>query len=68
LPGELALPGKLALLPGELALSCNVATDRLVNYDVRGLSTTEPCSKAWIWGRIKPKDAGMPSPQLLRVL
>jgi hypothetical protein len=23
------------------------------------LSTTEPYSKAWIWGRIKPKDAGM---------
>jgi hypothetical protein len=23
------------------------------------LSTTEPCSKAYIWGRIKPKDASM---------
>jgi hypothetical protein len=42
-----------------LALSCNVATDRLVYEDVRGLSTTETCSKAWIWGCIKPKDAGM---------
>jgi hypothetical protein len=44
---------------GELALSCNVATDRLVYQDVRDLSTTEPCSKALIWGRIKPKDGGM---------
>jgi hypothetical protein len=23
------------------------------------LSTTEPCSEAWIWGCIKPKNAGM---------
>ena len=44
--------------PGSLARTCNVATDRLVYQDVRGLSATEPCPKARIWGRIKPKDTG----------
>ena len=39
---------------GSLARTCNVATDRLVYKDVRGLSTTEPCPRAQIWGRIKP--------------
>ena len=47
--------------PGELALSCNVATDRLVYEDVRGLSATEPCREFRIWGCIKPKDVGTPS-------
>ena len=32
--------------PGSLARSCNVATDRLVYQDVRGLSTTEPCPRS----------------------
>ena len=38
--------GKLLFLEGGisdfLARSCNVATDRLVYHDVRGLSATEP--------------------------
>ena len=46
--------------PGSLAGICNVATDRLVYQDVRGLSATEPCVKARIWGCIKPKDTGTP--------
>ena len=45
---------------GSLARTCNVATGRLVYQDVRGLSATEPCPKAWIWGCIKPKDTGTP--------
>ena len=47
-------------LPGSLARTCNVATDRLVYQDVRGLSATEPCPRARIWGRMKPKDNGTP--------
>ena len=43
-----------------LARTCNVATDRLVYQDVHGLSATEPCLRARIWGRIKPKDTGTP--------
>ena len=45
---------------GSLARTCNVATDRLVYQDVCGLSATEPCPKAQIWGSIKPKDTGTP--------
>ena len=48
------------LQPGSLARTCNVTTDRLVYQDVRGLSATEPCPRAQIWGRIKPKDTGTP--------
>ena len=37
-----------------------VANDRLVYQDVCGLSATEPCLRARIWGCIKPKDTGTP--------
>ena len=47
-------------MPGSLARTCKVATDRLVYQDVRGLSATEPCPKAQIWGRIWTKDIGTP--------
>ena len=40
--------------------TCNVATDRLVYQDIRGLSATEPCPRARIWGHIKPKNTGTP--------
>ena len=33
---------KIRFQLGSLARTCNVATDRLVYQDVRGLSTTEP--------------------------
>ena len=46
------------LKPGSLARTCNVATDRLVYEDVRGLSATETCPGIQIQGRTKPKDAG----------
>ena len=42
-----------------MARSCNVATDRLVYQDIRGLSAKEPCLKGRIWGCTKPKDAGL---------
>ena len=45
--------------PGSLARTCNVATDRLVYQDVRGLSATEPCRGFRIGGCTMPKDAGM---------
>ena len=42
-----------------MARTCNVATDRLVYHDVRGLSATEPGPGLQISGRTMPKDAGM---------
>ena len=46
--------------PGSLARTCNVATDRLVYQDVRGLSATEPCRRLGFGAAlIKPKDAGL---------
>ena len=45
--------GFIGKKPGSLARTCNVATDRLVYQDVCGLSATEPCPKAQIWGSIK---------------
>ena len=51
--------GFIGKLPGSLARTCNVATDRLVYQDVRGLSATEPCPGLRIGGRTMPKDAGM---------
>ena len=47
------------IMPGSLARTCNVATDRLVYQDVCGLSATEPCLGLRIGGRTMPKDAGM---------
>ena len=54
-----ALQAQKFYKPGSLARTSNVATDRLVYQDVRGLSATEPCPRLWIGGRTMPKDAGM---------
>ena len=51
--------GSLARLLGSLARSCNVATDRLVYQDARGLSAAETCPGFRIGGRTKSKDAGL---------
>ncbi len=63
LQAEVAFPIIGALVQtswlGSLARSCNVATDRLVYQDARGLSAAETWLGFRIGGRTKPKDAGL---------
>ena len=46
------------MLPGSLARSCNVATDRLVYQDVCGLSATEPCRGLGFGAALSPRMLG----------